>query len=296
MLKIQFLNGGLANQAFQYIFARHYELSYPGEIMYLDDSYFAINTIHNGYELEKVFGIKPHMISELFDADVWEYMLEQKKQGKSIPQILKDNGMAMDMITEFEDIYKQFNPFDGNVFVGKSKEYDPGIQLFGRNTYFHGYWLNSGWFEAFKPQFLEEFRFPVLPDQYNRNLMLRILNEKSASIHIRRGDYVDLQVEYGVEVYKSMVDACIENGCGDAVLYVFSDDIEWCRKNCNAMGLKRFKDLVYVEGNTGEKSYIDMQLMKNCDYMMVGNSSFAFLAALLNQRKRLTVNNSGRKI
>ena len=52
-MKIQFLNGGLGNQAFQYIFARYYALSHPGEVMYLDDSYFAQNTVHNGYELEK---------------------------------------------------------------------------------------------------------------------------------------------------------------------------------------------------------------------------------------------------
>ena len=297
MLKIQFLNGGLANQAFQYIFARHFELSHPGEIMYLDDSYFALNIIHNGYELERVFGIKPHMLSEAFDADVWEYMLAQKKRlGKSIPQILKDSGTDIDMITEHEIMYKQFNPFDGNVYVGKFNEYDPQIQCFERNTYFHGYWINKGWFEAFKLQFLEEFRFPVLPDEYNRNLMRRILNEESASIHIRRGDFVRLNLAYGIDDFRGMTDACIENGGENAVLFVFSDDIAWCKQNCEALGLNRFKEVVYVEGNTGEMSYIDMQLMKNCNIMMVGNSSFALLAALLNQRKKWIVNNSGRDI
>ena len=39
-MKIQFLNGGLANQAFQYIFTRSYELARPGEVIYMDDSYF----------------------------------------------------------------------------------------------------------------------------------------------------------------------------------------------------------------------------------------------------------------
>ena len=36
-MKIQFLNGGLANQVFQYIFARYYALSHPGDKMYLDE-------------------------------------------------------------------------------------------------------------------------------------------------------------------------------------------------------------------------------------------------------------------
>lgn len=91
-MKMQFLNGGLANQAFQYIFTRYYELSHPGQAIYMDDSYFALHTVHNGYELEKVFGLRPHMLSECFDKDVWDYMLERKKEGKSIPQTLLENG------------------------------------------------------------------------------------------------------------------------------------------------------------------------------------------------------------
>lgn len=87
-MKIQFLNGGLANQAFQYVFARYYALSHPGDKMYLDDTYFLLNTVHNGYELEKVFGLKPPMLSECFDGRVWNFILEEKKKGKAFPRSL----------------------------------------------------------------------------------------------------------------------------------------------------------------------------------------------------------------
>ena len=33
-MKIEFLNRGLANQAFQYIFAKYYELSHPRKYFY----------------------------------------------------------------------------------------------------------------------------------------------------------------------------------------------------------------------------------------------------------------------
>lgn len=294
-LKIQFFNGGLANQAFQYIFARYYEFAYPGRIMYLDDSWFALHTVHNGYELEKVFGIKPHMLSEAFDADVWEYMLEEKRQGKSIPQILKDNDTDISMITEMLDP-AGFNPFDGNTYIVEISKYCPNILNFDEDIYYHGYWLNKGWFDTFRRRFLKEFQFPALSDDYNRKLMRRILNKPSASIHIRRGDYVNLNIALEAAKYKEIVDACIKEGGGDAALYVFSDDINWCRQNCEEIGLNRFKDLVYVEGNSGGKNYIDMQLMTNCEIMMIGNSSFAFLATLLNQRRKLVINASGRDI
>lgn len=110
-MKIQFLNGGLANQAFQYIFARYYELSHPGEIMYMDDSYFALNTVHNGYELEKVFGIKAHMLSSCFDEEVWSFILEERKGGKSVPQILCENDLPFTMVSEEGPNHKHFNPF-----------------------------------------------------------------------------------------------------------------------------------------------------------------------------------------
>lgn len=245
MLKIQFLNGGLANQAFQYIFARHFELSHPGEIMYMDDSYFALNTVHNGYELEKVFGIKPHMLSGIFDQDVWEYMLEQKKQGKSIPQILKENGEDINMITETVN-YRQFNPFDGKVYEIKPGGYDPNILGFDENIYYHGYWLNREWFKKYKQQFLKEFQFPLITDEYNKSLMDRILNANSTAIHIRRGDFVDINIAYDANKYREMTQKYLDYFGGDTTLFVFSDDITWCKENSDAMLMNQFKDCVFV--------------------------------------------------
>lgn len=109
-MKIQFLNGGLANQAFQYIFTRSYELARPGEVIYMDDSYFALNTVHNGYELEKVFGIHPHMLSSCFDDEVWGFILEERRQGKSVPQILCENGIETYMISEVAGTTRHSTP------------------------------------------------------------------------------------------------------------------------------------------------------------------------------------------
>ena len=99
-MKIQFLNGGLANQVFQYLFTRYYSLSHNGDIMYLDDSYFALNTVHNGYELERVFSLHPPMLSDCLDDDVWDFCLQNRLTGKSIPQIMNEIGIP------FYDIIK----------------------------------------------------------------------------------------------------------------------------------------------------------------------------------------------
>ncbi len=76
-MKIQYLNGGLANQIFQYIFVRYAQLSFPEQdIWYLDDSFFFINQVHNGYELEHIFRLKPNLLSKYFDSDICNQLLE----------------------------------------------------------------------------------------------------------------------------------------------------------------------------------------------------------------------------
>ncbi len=67
-------------------------------------------------------------------------------------------------------------------------------------------------------------------------------------------------------------------------LYVFSDDIDWCKSNSEEMGFNAFRSVCYVDGNTGSKSYIDMQLMSQCKGVIASNSAFSYLAALLNTR------------
>lgn len=159
-MKIQFLNGGLANQAFQYIFAKHYELSFPSDVMYMDDSYFALNTVHNGYELEKVFGIKPHMLSKCFTQDVWDFILKEKRMGKSVPQILNDNGIEISMLVEGDEkSYKNFNPFDGNVQMIPWCEYNPEILALPGNIYYHGYWITYEWFKKYDYIFCRNLPF-----------------------------------------------------------------------------------------------------------------------------------------
>ena len=291
-MKIQFLNGGLANQTFQYIFARYYELSHPGQTMYLDDSYFALNTVHNGYELEKVYtGVNPHMLSSCFDADVWQYLLEQKKAKKSMAQIFKDNGMETCMIAETAN-HKDFNPFDGKIWETPTMEYNPEILDYEEyeNVYFHGYWLNSAYFKAYRDVFLREFAFLPLEDEQNLYYQNRILAENSVSLHVRRGDYITEHLALESALIADYVRQFFAQVTGEWTLFVFSDDIAWCREHEKELSLHLADDIVYIEGNMHGNNYKDLQLMSRCKAMIMSNSSFCYLAALLNQRAEHILN------
>lgn len=288
-MRIQFLNGGLANQAFQYIFARYYELSHPGEYMYMDDSYFALNTVHNGYELEKVFGIKPHMLSECFDEQVWDHILSERQKGKSVPTILYENEIPFYMLSEVKK-HENFNPFEGKVITIPTGEYHPEILELPGDVYYHGYWINKNWFARYQDIFLKEFAFPDIADPVNKGYLENIENSDSVSLHIRRGDYVKLGWAFSGEIYKKIIGQFLEQASGEWKLFVFSDDIAWCKENHKDLGLDAFREVVFIEGNMSGKNYIDLQLMSRCKGMILSNSAFSYLAALLNARKTFWLN------
>lgn len=298
-MKIQFLNGGLANQAFQYIFARYYELSHPGDVMYMDDSYFALNTVHNGYELEKVFGIRPHMLSECFDERVWNFILDTRlREQKSVPQIFLENQIPIEMIAESAGTQEQFNPFSGKCYEIPVSQYFPDIlDLYdAENLYYHGYWLNKNWFEAYRDVLLEDFKFPEITDEQNLQYMNQITASPSLSIHIRRGDFITLNWDFHEDFYQLCIDAFFVQYGRNWNLFVFSDDIPWCREHAEEMHFDTFQSVTFVEGNTHGENYRDLQLMSRCKAMIMSNSSFCFLAALLNTEREILLNLTDRDI
>lgn len=286
MLKIQYLNGGLANQVFQYIFFRYAELSGSSDdVWFLDDSFFFINDIHNGYELEKVFHLHPRLLSQHFDNDVWEVLIRNKQQGISVPQSFLDLGFPIKMIAEFDN-YKEHNPFNGTVLRIPGNDFIPEITTCSDEyLYYHGYWLHPDWFLAHEKIFRKELSFPdiSLSDSMNIEYASHILKSKSVGVHIRRGDYVTLGWESKNEFYLENIRRVLAI-YPEAVFFVFSDDINWCYENKEAMGLHLPVKTVFVTGNTHGNNYIDLQLMCMCDIMIIGKSGFGGLALLLNEK------------
>lgn len=294
-MKICTLNGGLANQVFQYIFYRCGEINAVNkgrdEIWYLEDSAFYLANEHNGYEMERVFGLHPHLLSAAFEDDVWDYLLANvRKSQSSVLQELWNNGYDIKLCRETADI--NFNGFICNT---PANQYLPEILDYPGNVYYHGYWINKHYFDSCKDNLLEELRFKPLTEKSNIEFAKMIQNSDSTSIHIRRGDYVTLGWAFGKDKYYKMISTMLEK-VPYMTLFVFSDDLPWCKENAEELGLNIPKETVYVEGNRGLTDYRDMQLMSMCKNMINDNSAFCYLAALLNQNLRYIVNPTSREI
>lgn len=283
-MKIQYLNGGLANQIFQYIFVRYAQLSSQDpDGWFFDDSFFFLNQVHNGYELENVFHLKPNLLSRYFEPDIWNQLVEEKRNGGSIPQSFKNLGFDIIMITEFEN-YREHNPFDGQIYRVPGNTFVPDIlKADNEFVYYHGYWQNPNWFNDYKVILKKELSFPPITDKRNRLYANLILNSRSVALHIRRGDYINLGWNSKTEYYSEKVKEVLTRD-PDASFYVFSDDIPWCHENHEALGLSLPESVTYIEGNTHGSNYIDMQLMSMCRIMIINRSAFGYLAMLLNDR------------
>lgn len=287
-MKIQYLNGGLANQVFQYIFYRFGQLTNPSDTWFLDNSFFYVNDVHNGYELEKVFGLNPNLLSDAFDDDVWEEFISNKRNGISIPQTLKNLGFDIQLITEFNN-YKQHNPFDGTIYHAPGNQFTPELVKTGtENLYYHGYWLHPGYFLRYQDILRQELVFPPITDSYNQSIASDIMNSHSVAIHIRRGDYVSLGWDSPVEYYFTQTTGLVQK-YPDVVFFIFSDDPAWCKENAHALGLDLAKDTVFVEGNTHGNNFRDLQLMSTCQILLAGKSAFSYLSRLLNPRLELVL-------
>ncbi|MDE7019251.1 MAG: alpha-1,2-fucosyltransferase [Lachnospiraceae bacterium] len=283
-MKIQYLNGGLANQVFQYIFVRYAQLAHPeNDDWVFDDSFFYVNAVHNGYELEKVFHLHPNLLSQNFDTDTWAQFIKNKQQGISIPQSFKDLGFNIEMISEFEN-YKSHNPFDGMIHRVPSNAYIPEITgLQGDFLYYHGYWLHPDWFRKYRAIFLEELALSPIPDGQNARYAEMIQSSRSVAVHIRRGDYVKLGWATDAACYLEKTKEILTL-YPDAVFFIFSDDITWCRKNQEALGFLLPSKTIYVEGNEKGANHIDLHLMSLCKIMLLGKSAFGYLGMLLNKQ------------
>ena len=296
-MKIQFLNGGLANQVFQYIFVRYAELAHPEHgTWFIDDSFFFVNDIHNGYELKKVFNIDANLLSQTFDDDVWDEFIKNKRNGISIPQTFKDMGTDIIMYAETEN-YDTFNPFDGQkIRMFPANEFHPEIvSIQYPNIYYHGYWINKNWLASYKDIILKELSFPEIPLASAREYANQIMSSSSVAIHIRRGDYVSLGWELPQDYYNNSLHSFAQSG-NRFTLFVFSDDLEWCRANASELGFSYADKVIYVSGNTKEYSYLDMQLMSLCEGIVMSNSAFCYLAALMDKRLKLYTNPTQREV
>ncbi len=158
--------------------------------------------------------------------------------------------------------------------------YEPELRNRKGNVYYSGYFQSEGYFKDFRPEIIKDFslKYPITDDK-NLEFLQKIRTTNSVSMHIRRGDYVKLSHIYGLcsPSYYQKAAEYIQSRVSNPHFYIFSDDMAWVKEN-----LKIKAPCDYVDINTAETAYLDMELMRNCRHNIIANSSFSWWGAWLN--------------
>ena len=126
------------------------------------------------------------------------------------------------------------------------------------------------------------FKFPDFTTEKNSEFAKFLESCNSVFIHARRGDMLSANgwcYKYG---YFRRAVKYIKKNVKDPVFVFFTNtgSIEWCKENAKTFGLDYSKDKVFfVDWNTGDESYRDMQLMAHCKHGIITNSTFGWWGA-----------------
>lgn len=163
--------------------------------------------------------------------------------------------------------------------------YDPNILRTPREVCLEGYWQSEKYFLEISNIIRKEFKIKDPPDPKNEKLAERITRTESVSIHVRRGDYLQLQEIFGnptLDYYAKCV-SMIGEKIQSPNFFIFSDDPQWTSSN-----LRVDHPTTFVSQNDS-KNYEDLRLMSLCKHNIVANSSFSWWGAWLNSNDRKLV-------
>jgi len=248
------LFGGLGNQMFQYANAKALALRNKASLK-IDSQFFnekyqqrANSTLRN-YELS-VFNLTVEKASP-YIVNLLAPLLSLKTKGGF-------------------DVNIALNP----LFIYENKQFTFQSIRSWKFFYLYGYWQSWRYFQSYEYVIRNEFIFKNSLTGKNLELLNKVRNTQSVSVHVRLGDY--RQGNLLPMTYYNEAIGLMKKKIPNATFFVFSDNPDQAKAY--------FKDLDFeiVHKNNGSDSYIDMQLMSNCKYNIIANSSFSWWGAWLN--------------
>lgn len=262
------LKGGLGNQMFQY--AIGYCLSKKKNTsLYFDTRLMEEHKINppprnvpRDYDLD-VFDIEKKLVKK---KDLFKVLLFSKNY-----RIRKYTTIVLDKLSLFA-FYEKNRLYDQRILDSKYK-----------NLYLDGLWQSEKYFKHNRDDILKIYNFDKIKNNSeNVNFLNKINFNKSICLNVRRTDFINNPEHnlVNIQYYKKAIQKIQSIIGNDIELYIFSDDLDWCKKNFSFINKKFF-----IEHNlAGYKFYNYLYLMSNFKNFIIPNSSFAWWAAWLSEK------------
>jgi len=145
------------------------------------------------------------------------------------------------------------------------------------NTNLHGYFQSEQYFIGVREELLKQLDFKDEITQKAREFMSQINADKTAFVHVRRGDNVAHPNVHPLSCldYISTATSELKEQFPGIKFIVLTDDLEWSRKNITG------DDFFFSDNN----HFVDLAIMTLCDHSIIANSSFSWWGAWLNKNK-----------
>lgn len=225
-------------------------------------------------------------------ADLSWYGIGQPKDGRADPRKLELPKLGID-VKRCPEKYSLFGNDDtyhkilrrimvGPTYYERDYKFTPELLDVKRGYVTGGCFLGEQYNPFSEAIIRESINFRGTDDEYIKQMEEKITACNSVSIHMRLGDYLNLSELYGnictPDYYRRAVEM-IKESVEDPTFFLFSNDVD---EAARILGLE---DAVPVEGNTGDRSYLDMYLMSKCKHNIIANSTFSWWGAWLNRNK-----------
>jgi hypothetical protein len=183
-------------------------------------------------------------------------------------------------------VNETFTINEPNRIIERGLPYNPQLaNLIKRGSSLIGYWQTEKYFKDIKDD-LQEIFMPKQPMTERGLETLRKIQQagsRSVFLTIRRTDYVssDFHNVLSREYYENAL-RVIADEVGDPVVFVFSDEPEWCQENMDwgyEMNVAGNYDMT-IKTHLGREDE-ELFLMMNCKHAILANSSYSWWGAWL---------------
>jgi hypothetical protein len=259
------LKGGLGNQMFQYALgyslAKNNNVPLVCDLRYLRERYGQNNYTNRVFSLG-IFGIEPGKVTK---ADLFKVgMLFGDYRARYLVGKVFDR---LGILT----LSETFPAFESRALSRNAK-----------HLYLDGYWQSEKYFKAHELEIKKLFQLNENSFDENVTELAKKIecNENAICINVRRSDFVGSKIhdvttkDYYIKSLLSIKGRI----SGEPHVFIFSDDIEWCR--CNLLDISQKVTLVGHEF-AGKFFSAYFHLMTKFRFFVIPNSSYAWWAAWL---------------
>ncbi|MDT3369874.1 MAG: alpha-1,2-fucosyltransferase [Bacteroidota bacterium] len=254
------IKGGMGNQMFQYILLKQLELNYGVKDIKADFSFFT-----------KGYGFFEDRLS-LLDVHYERATENDMKEVCYLPHNQKIHTLKYKVPLWLE---KTFNP---RYFFEPDRAYrDPSTLL--KYSVLDGYWQSWQYLKGIEDIIKKDFNILYRCSEKTKRQAEEMSKQNAVLVGVRKGDYAlesDHYFQIGAD-YQEKAAHYIAERIENPVFHVFTNDVDWVRKNMNFGNL----NVVYRDKSIQVSDVEEMQLMQACKHAIIPNSTFHWLGSFL---------------